>query len=175
MKRRTMAWSLCLFAGCGSGGGNNPDSGSPPMDSGTPTPATFTLMGALDGGVTTAAPVVGFSGSSSTFNAAQTATGGNPGVDVAFAWNGSPMAMTTYTSSSAGFGCNVTITSPSATNDTWVARYAVPMQSNTGMCSLTVSSETLGSQGYEVHGNLSVTAQPGEGGSAGMVILNGTF
>ena len=176
MDRRTIAWSLCLLAGCGSGGDNTPpDSGSPPMDSGMPTPATFTLMGALDGGVTAPAPVVGFSGSSSTFNTSQGAAQGNPGVDVAFSWNGSPAANTTYTSTSAGFGCDVTITSGSAASDTWVARYAVPMQSNTGMCSITVSSETLGSQGYEVHGNLSVTATAMGGASAGTVTLNGTF
>ena len=84
-------------------------------------------------------------------------------------------SVTTYTSASAGFKCNATVTSGTAANDTWVARFASSAGANKGTCSLTFSNVTMGGAGYAVEGTLSITADTEGGASSGMVMLSGTF
>jgi hypothetical protein len=138
--------------------------------------ATLTVNGALDGGVTVPAPIVGYdaTGGTSTFTMPMQSSGAFL-ADINLAFSGAPMSMA-YDKTSAGFTCDVTITDGMSTMNTWVALANKPAKgADKGTCSLSLSSETVGSQGYQVHGTLAITA-PNQGGAAtGVVNLTGTF
>jgi hypothetical protein len=150
------------------------DSGVP--DSGTPATATLTATGALDGGVTVPAPIVGYdaTGGTSTFTMPMQSSG--PFLaDINMAFGGAPMSMA-YDKTSTGFTCDVTVTSGTSSGDTWTALINKPAKgADKGTCSLSLSSETVGPQGYVVHGTLAITAPFAQGQSTGTVNLTGTF
>jgi hypothetical protein len=138
--------------------------------------ATLTANGALDGGITVPAPIVGYdaTGSTSTFTLPAQSSG--PFLaDINMTFGGAPMSMA-YDKTSTGFTCDVTITSGTSSSDTWTALANKPAKgADKGTCSLSLASETVGSQGYIVHGTLAITA-PNQGGAAtGVVNLTGTF
>jgi hypothetical protein len=147
-----------------------PDAGTP--DSGTPMPTMLTASGSLTGTISAPAPTVGYdaTGDVSSFYVTQMAAGAFK-AEVTIAFKGRPMAQT-YSSSTTGFTCDVTVTSGTAATDTWVASATKAMSS----CTLTIAGmPTVGSQGYVVHGALTITAQNNGGAATGAVMLAGSF
>jgi hypothetical protein len=148
-----------------------PDAGTP--DSGTPMPTMLTASGSLTGTISAPAPVVGYdaTGNVSSFYIAQMADGPFK-AEVTMGFMGRPTAMT-YSNTTTGFTCDVTLTSGTAATDTWVASTTAPAQ---GTCSLTVTGmPTVGSQGYIVHGSITLSTVSHGGAASGMVMLAGTF
>jgi hypothetical protein len=154
---------------------------NPPVDSGVPDSgmqptATLTANGSLDGGITVPAPIVGYdaTGGTSTFTMPMQSSG--PFLaDINMSFGGAPMSMV-YDKTSTGFTCDVTISDGTMPMNTWTALANKPAKgADKGTCSLSLSSETVGSQGYIVHGTLAITAPNGEGASTGVVNLTGSF
>ena len=172
MKRLLAAWALSLAAACGSPPSNGMDAG---VDAGAPMPSMLAASGALTGTISAPKPTVGFDATSSdgTFLLKKTAAGDFK-ADIVIGFRQAPAA-TTYTTTTAGFSCNVTVTSGTAAADTWVARHNTVGGGNRGSCSLTFNSAAMGAAGYDVTGTLSVTAEASGGASSGMVMLMGTF
>jgi hypothetical protein len=175
MTRAAMTWGLFLCIGCGSPMMMTVMDSGTPMDSGVPMNTMVTASGMLTGTISAAAPTVGYDsgGDVGSFTLRQQGMGPFK-VDINVGFGGRPMA-TTYSSASTGFTCNVTVRSGTAPNDTWTAIVNQPMQTNSGSCSLTLSSATLGSSGYVVAGSLSITANSAQGAASGTVQLSGTF
>ena len=174
MNRRAVVLSLSLLAGCGSPAGNGMDAG---VDSGTPLPSMLTTSGALTGMISAAKPTVGYDAQmdQSSFSLTRSVRVGLAfGADVNIGFTGAPAAMT-YTSTSPGFTCNVTVTSGATTADTWTALFNSTAGANRGTCSLTLSSAMTSATGYDVAGTLSITADNASGAATGMVTLTGTF
>lgn len=174
MSHRALLTGLCLLAGCGSGGGGTTDAGS---DAGVSMPSMLSATGSLTGMISAPKPTAGYESVANTsfFNLKKTAGTGLPfKVDINLGFNGAPMAQA-YTSSSAGFTCNATITSGTTAADTWVALYNTPAGGNTGTCTLTLTSAATSAAGYDVAGNVTITAMANGGGASGMVTVMGTF
>ena len=166
------AWTLSLLAACGSPMSNGMDAG---IDAGQPMPSMLTASGALTGTISAPKPTVGFDAAAGdgTFLMQKTADGPFK-ADLVIGFRQAPAAMT-YSSSSMGFSCNVTVTSGTAAANTWVTRFNTVGGADRGSCSLTFTSATMGANGYDVSGTLSVTAEASGGASSGMVTLMGTF
>jgi hypothetical protein len=136
-------------------------------------PTMLTASGTLTGTLSAPAPTVGYDATNdvSTFHLEQTGSGPFK-VTIDMGFKGRPMAMT-YMNSTTGFTCEVTVTSGTAATDTWNATTTAPVA---GSCSLTITGmPTVGSQGYIVHGSLSITAAADQGGASGNVMLAGTL
>lgn len=174
MSLRAWVTGLCLLAGCGSRGGGPPDAGS---DAGIPMPSMLSATGGLTGMISAPKPTAGHESTANTsfFNLKKTAgTGLAFKVDINIGFNGAPMQQT-YTNASGGFTCNATITSGTTADDTWVALYDTPAGMNTGTCSLTLTSAATSPAGYDVAGNVTITATANGGGASGTVTVMGTF
>lgn len=173
MKRLQFVWALSLAAACGSPVSNGVDAG---VDAGAPMPSMLTASGALTGTISAPKPTVGFDATASdgTFLLKKTADGAAFKADVVIGFQQAPAA-TTYTTTTTGFSCNVTVTSGTAAADTWVARHNTVGGGNRGSCSLTFNSAMMSAGGYDVTGTLSVTAEASGGASSGTVMLMGTF